>query len=371
MNSVRLSLDGSVLVTATASDLVEVWRLDQLQRELAGWNLDWSASPGVRRTVTTISRPGRDRPALTLALSLAGCVLAGVFAVLTLRQHRASIRRFLAAEADAAERSRQLELARIELMHSQKMQALGTLSAGIAHDFNNLLSVIRMSNKLIGRRITADMEVREHVADIEQAAVQGKNVVRSMLGYAREASPATPTNVNEVVETTVSLLSKQFLSGIRLTLELSAEAQVVTTYPGLLEQILLNLIINASDAMQGCGRLTISTHLRLNTHQDGNLVLRPKPVPRYIVAAVSDSGPGISSEIMDRIFDPFFTTKRSSSTTGTGLGLSQVYSIAQEAGLGLSVDSEPGAGATFSVWIPIDCQQEQTVRETHTSQPQR
>jgi signal transduction histidine kinase len=353
VNSIRLALDGSVLVTATASDLVEVWRLGQMRHELAALNLDWNSNPGIDTTGMSASRPARNGPAVTLALSLAGCVLAGVFAVLTLRQHRASISRFLKAEADAAEHSRQLELARIELMHSQKMQALGTLSAGIAHDFNNLLSVIRMSNKLIGRSIREDTELQEHVADIEQAAVQGKNVIRSMLGYARdESGPSETANVNEVVETTVSLLSKEFLSGIQLTLELSAEAQSVMTHPGLLEQILLNLVINASDAMQGRGRLAMSTHLRSNA-QNGHLVLRPKPAPRYVELTVRDSGPGISPAVVDRIFDPFFTTKRSSSTPGTGLGLSQVYSIAEQGGLGLGVESVPGIGATFSVWVPV------------------
>jgi two-component system cell cycle sensor histidine kinase/response regulator CckA len=104
--------------------------------------------------------------------------------------------------------------------------------------------------------------------------------------------------------------------------------------------------------MHGRGRLTISTHLRSNTH-DGHLLLRPKTAPRYVALTVRDSGPGISPAIMDRIFDPFFTTKRKSSTPGTGLGLSQVYSIAEQGGLGLSAESVPGVGATFSVWIPV------------------
>jgi signal transduction histidine kinase len=353
VNNVFLALDGSVLVTATASDMVEVWRLAHLRQELAAWNLDWTTP-----TKDDVSRfghsvPVRASPRATLVLSLAGCVLAGVFAVVTLRQQRTSIRRFIKAEANAAQHSRDLEMARIELMHSQKMQALGTLSASIAHDFNNLLSVIRMSNKLIGRGARSSADIQECVADIEQAAVQGKNVIRSMLGYARDESPGTaPPNVNEVVETTLSLLSKEFLSGIRLTLELSSEAQPVAMHQGRLEQILLNLVINASEAMQGRGQLRICTYLRSNP-LDGYPVLRPRPAPRYVELTVSDSGPGIPPETLERIFDPFFSTKRSSSTPGTGLGLSMVYSIAQQGGLGLSVESVPGAGATFSVWLPV------------------
>jgi signal transduction histidine kinase len=353
INSVRLALDGSVLVTATASDLVEVWRLGHLRQELAAMGVGWGGWHYATVAGVGGSTPGRNRPALTLVLTMAGCVLAGVFAVLTLRQHRVSISRFLKAEANAAQQSRELEMARVELMHSQKMQALGTLSAGIAHDFNNLLSVIRMSNKLIGRTTRGNAEIQECVADVEQAAIQGKNVIRSMLGYARdETTRFKRTNVNEVVEMTVSLLSKEFLSGIRLTLALSSEAQPVITHHGLLEQVLLNLVINASEAMQGRGRLMISTHLR-GSALDGHSVLRPRPAPRYVQLAVSDSGPGIPPDLIQRIFDPFFTTKHSSSKVGTGLGLSLVHTIAEQGGLGLSVESVPGSGATFFVWIPV------------------
>jgi signal transduction histidine kinase len=353
VNNIRLALDGSVLVTATASDAVEVWRLDRLRHELAALNLDWTAPQPGEVSSAGAFVAGRATPRATLALSLAGCVLAALFAVVTLRQQRASIRRFLKAEANAAQHSRELEMARVELMHSQKMQALGTLSAGIAHDFNNLLSVIRMSNKLIGRTSRGNTEIQECVSDIEQAAVQGKSVIHSMLGYARdESAGAEPPSVNEVVETTLSLLSKEFLSGIQLTLELVPEAQTVAMHQGRLEQILLNLVINAAEAMQGRGRLKICTLLRSGV-LDGLQVLRPQPAARYVELTVSDSGPGIEREIIGRIFDPFFSTKRSSSTLGTGLGLSLVYSIAERAGFGLNVQSVPGSGATFFVWIPV------------------
>jgi signal transduction histidine kinase len=351
VNSVRLALDGSVLVTATASDLVEVWRLEHLRQELSALNLDWTGPENDEFAAGALAS-GKASPRATLALSLAGCVLAAIFAVLTLRQQRASLSRFVTAEANAAQQSRELEMARLELMHSQKMQALGTLSAGIAHDFNNLLSVIRMSNKLIGRTSRGNGEIQEYVADIEQAAVQGKNVIRSMLGFARDKSTSTePPNVNEVVETTLSLLSKEFLSGIQLTLELSPDAQPVAIHQGPLEQIFLNLVINASEAMEGHGRLKIGTHVRSGS-LNGFTVLRPRPAPRYVQLTVSDSGPGVLPELIERIFEPFFTTKRSSSAVATGLGLSLVYSIAEQGGLGLSVESVPGSGATFSLWIP-------------------
>jgi signal transduction histidine kinase len=240
------------------------------------------------------------------------------------------------------------------------MQALGTLAAGIAHDFNNLLSVIRMSGKLIGRATKGDADLQENVADIEQAVLQGKNVVGSMLGYARtENEPAGPVDLGSVVEETVSLLSKEFLSGITLTLELDRHIPPVDIGRGQIDQVLLNLIVNASEAMQGKGKLIISLHLR-DALPERNFVLRPESSLRYVEMAVTDSGPGLAPEILERVFEPFFTTKRSGAKAGTGLGLSLVYSVAQQERLGLGVDNAPGQGATFALIIPV--------RETHSSQ---
>ena len=357
VNSVRMALDGSVLVTASATDKLQVWRLRRIRAQLQQLGLE-GAKPRLPKLVVPVGGPSFTR--WVLLGSTAGFGLAAVFALLTLRRHRAAISGFLAAEAKAAERNRELELAKIELMHSQKMQALGTLAAGIAHDFNNLLSVIRMSNKLIGRDTKPHREIQEHVADIEQAVLQGKNVVGSMLGYARsDEGEGQPTDVSEVVEQAVSLLSREFLSGIALTLELDREAPPVEVGRGRLEQVLLNLIVNASEAMQGHGKLRISVHTRV-VLPGKPYVLRPDPAARFVEMAVIDSGPGIAPEVRSQLFDPFFTTKRAGAKAGTGLGLSLVYSVAQQEALGLSVESEPGKGAIFTLVIPV--------RDKHSSQ---
>jgi signal transduction histidine kinase len=284
-----------------------------------------------------------------------------------LRRHRHAIAGYLAAETRAAHRNRELEVAKVELMHSQKMQALGTLATGIAHDFNNLLSVIRMSNKLIGRETKSNPDIQENVTDIEQAVMQGKHVVGSMLGYARtEDETAGPTDAGAVVEDTVSLLSKEFLSGIALTLELDRDLPQVSVGRGRLEQVLLNLIVNASEAMQGKGKLKITLHPR-PALPPKTYALRPNPAAQYLELAVIDSGPGIAPEIRGRLFEPFFTTKRTGSKAGTGLGLSLVYNIAQQDGLGLSVESELTKGAMFTLMIPVDSVPT-PVRETHSAQ---
>ena len=366
VNSLRMALDGSVLVTASATDKLQVWRLNNIHSTLATVGLEW---PVPRKPVaaTSARKATPSNPMQTiLMLSLAGFGVATVLALLTLRRHRLAIAGYLAAEARAIRRNRELEVAKVELMHSQKMQALGTLATGIAHDFNNLLSVIRMSNKLIGRETKADPDIQENVADIEQAVMQGKNVVGSMLGYARtEDNTIGPTDISLVVEDTVSLLSKEFLSGIALTLELDRGTPPVCVSRGRLEQVLLNLIVNASEAMQGKGKLKIALHTRQNAPAK-TYALRPGPAEQFVELAVVDSGPGIPSEIRPRLFEPFFTTKRTGAKAGTGLGLSLVYSIAQQDGLGLSVESEPGKGATFTLIVPV-LAEFSPVRETHSS----
>ena len=353
VNSLRLSLDGSVMVTASATDKLQVWHLDGLRKQLATLGLDWRTQKPNKLTPVRAQPQRTATVQMTLIFSLAGFFLAALLALASLRRHRAAIAAYLAAETKAAVRNRELEIAKVELLHGQKMQAIGSLATGIAHDFNNLLSVIRMSNKLIGRETKGNTAVQENVDDIEQAVLQGKSVVSSMLGYARnEVEMAGPTDVKRVVEDTVSLLSKEFLSGITLTLELDSDLPKVKVSRGRLEQVLLNLVVNASEAMQGCGKLKITLHRR-DIMSLKLYALRPTATKNYLEIAIFDSGPGITPENQLRLFEPFFTTKRSGTKPGTGLGLSLVYAIAQQEGLGLSVESAPEQGATFTIVVPV------------------
>jgi signal transduction histidine kinase len=181
-----------------------------------------------------------------------------------------------------------------------------------------------------------------------------------MLGYSREApDDGSPQDVIEVVEETVALLSKEFLSGIQLTLEFDRQTPRVSVSRGRLEQILLNLLVNAAEAMEGQGKLTITVDV-LTAANNGACVLRPKPADRHIHLTVADSGGGISPEILPRIFEPFFTTKVSGTNRGTGLGLSMVYTIAEQEGLGLDVETESGKGTAFRVVIPVGEEKHQT-----------
>ena len=155
-----------------------------------------------------------------------------------------------------------------------------------------------------------------------------------------------------MVEEVVSLLSKEFLAGLALTLEVNRHTASVSVSRGQLEQILLNLIVNASEAMAGRGKLKISLHPAAEIPARPWL-LRPDAGAAFVELRVADSGPGIPAELHARIFEPFFTTKRVGAKPGTGLGLSLVYAIIQQEKLGLAVESEAGQGAIFSVLLPV------------------
>lgn len=349
----RLSNDGRWLATAGLLRGIHLWDLEEVRLELTRLGLDWEARSGWESGGPAGAADDGAGRVPVIVLSVGAVLLAGVFAVFVLGRHRYLVGQYLEAETVSERRHRELEAARVELLHSEKMRALGTLAAGIAHDFNNLLSVIRMSNKLIGREVPGNDEVREHVATIEEAVQQGRQVVGSMLGYSRaRPDEAARRDVDELVEETVSLLSREFLGGIALTLELDRHLPAVSLGGACLEQILLNLIVNASEAMKGRGRLRIATRLR--THSDGPFVLPPRRAARHVEVLVEDDGPGVPQEIRERVFEPFFTTKSEATRPGTGLGLSMVYNLALQGGMGLALESGSGLGARFRVWVPVD-----------------
>ncbi len=344
---------GTLLAASTDNREIQLWDLEVLQTELRALGLNWEdaapASPSSSHTGT--ARPPTWVQPSAVGFSAAGACLAGLFAFYSLRHHRRLIGAYAEVEAIAADNRRELKSAQSQLFHSEKMKALGTLAAGIAHDFNNLLSIIRMAGQLIQRELRPTGHAKQNLEDIEQAAVQGKSIVRSILGYSREpGDPNKPYSVNAVVGETLAMLSKQFLSGIVLTLELAPETPAVCGDKSRLEQILLNLIVNASEAMQGQGKMTLTVRPRT----DGRArILPPRPAAAYVELIVRDLGPGIPPEVLPRIFEPFFTTKQSGSEHGTGLGLTTVYSIAQQDRLGLDVETASGQGTSFRVLLPV------------------
>jgi signal transduction histidine kinase len=370
MTSLVYSPDGTKLAVATEGNL-QIWNLRLLREQLRAMNLDWPEAGSKSTTLPSFVAfqdgrvlPGRGN---TAAMIIGGVALAIVFALAQQRYQRRVLAGYLQADALITRRNEELRAAQAELAHSQKMRALGTLAAGIAHDFNNLLSVIRMSNKLIKRAAANDPEVRENVAEIETAVQQGKSVVQSMLGYSRsESDRVGPVSLPEVVEDSVGLLSKQFLSGLTLKLELAEEAPCINGSRGQVEQILLNLVVNAAEAMKGQSHGELRLVVRPVAALPGRLVLSPRAGGPYVELLVADTGPGIPLETLPRVFDAFFTTKAVGVTQGAGLGLSTVYTIAERAGYGIAVDSTPGRGAAFHMFFPVSEASKEGAPHSHT-----
>jgi signal transduction histidine kinase len=293
-----------------------------------------------------------------LAIAL---VVALFFAGLAFNRHRQLQLSYANVERQVAERTSELERAQRELLHSQKMNALGTLSAGIAHDFNNILSIIKGSAQIIEDNTDNPEKIRTRVDRIKTVVQQGAGIVEAMLGFSRQQpGQATPCNLNSVVDDTLKLLGDRFLREVEVQFNPGGGLPETAVARDFVQQALLNFIFNAAEAME---RKPINSQLH-RRHQIAistraaqtlppGLFLKPAPAEAFIHISVQDTGEGILPDNLPRIFEPFFTTKSMSSQRGTGLGLSMVYELARKLEAGLAVESEPGKGSTFTLILPV------------------
>ncbi len=238
-----------------------------------------------------------------------------------------------------------------QFRHAQKMEGLGQLAGGVAHDFNNLLAIIGGNLELFlmtAKDLTA--ECKEYLAQISHATKRAATLNRQLLNFSRsEARQMQVLNLNDLIATFTKLLRRILGEDIRLLNELAPELPAIRADPGMMEQILMNLAVNARDAMPAGGQLIISTELRVL--DAAGVASNPKMREgRFVCLSVRDTGTGITPENMSRIFEPFFTTKAAGK--GTGLGLATVFGIAQQHEGWVDVTTEVGAGTTFHVFLP-------------------
>ncbi|MGH7366776.1 MAG: ATP-binding protein, partial [Candidatus Rokuibacteriota bacterium] len=237
-----------------------------------------------------------------------------------------------------------------QLRQAQKMDAVGKLAGGIAHDFNNLLMVIRGDSDLMLRRLAPGHSLRRNAEGVRDAADQAATLTRQLLAFSRKQVTAPRlVDLNGIVASIHAMLQRLLGETINLVTVTAPDLGGVKADSGQMEQMILNLCVNARDAMPDGGRLTVRT---ANVDLDEAAAARwsdVRPGP-YVMLEVGDTGVGMDAETRSHLFEPFFTTKEQGK--GTGLGLSTVYGTVKQSGGHISVESEPGRGSTFTVYLP-------------------
>ena len=249
----------------------------------------------------------------------------------------------------------------MRLRQSQKMQAIGQLAGGIAHDFNNLLTVINGSSDMALLEAPPDHPVREWLVGIKEAGERAKMLTRQLLAFSRESEVKPQlVNLNEVIETSIGFLRRLVGKNHTFVTELHTAPCRVKIDVNQAEQLFMNLIINAKDAMPSGGRITISTDAIVVADATNEY-----PAGRYVRCSVTDSGVGMTEHVKSHIFEPFFTTKGPGQ--GTGMGLATVYGIVEKFGGKIFVDSVLGRGTTFTILLPEVCDEEEASAAIQTT----
>ena len=248
--------------------------------------------------------------------------------------------------ADVSDR-KQLEE---QLRLSQKMEAVGQLAGGIAHDFNNLLTVILGYNEMVINDVGNLPNVLEKAAEVQRAAERAASLTKQLLAFSRrQVLQPRVIDLNDVVRNIERLLRRVIGEDIDFAVRLEPELAPVQADPSHIDQVIMNLVVNARDAMPKGGKLTVET-ANVNLDEDYTQIHAGIIPGRYVQLAISDTGDGMNEETQRRIFEPFFTTKELGK--GTGLGLSIVYGIVKQSGGDIWVYSQEGKGTTFKIYLP-------------------
>lgn len=263
------------------------------------------------------------------------------------RDASGAITNFVGTKRDITD---QLALSK-QLLHAQKMEAIGTLAGGMAHDFNNVLqAILGYSDLLLMKKGPRDLD-RKRLEVIQRAARDGADLVSRILTFSRKAESRTrPIDLNAEIRKAQELLRRTVPRMIEIKLMLAEDLQIIDADPAQMEQVLLNLAVNAQHAMPDGGQLLIETSNVSLSDEYFRTHLGAKP-GHYVLLTVSDTGVGVEPEVLDRMFEPFFTTK--TNEEGTGLGLAMVHGIVSQHGGYIRCYSEPGRGTSFKIYLPV------------------
>jgi PAS domain S-box-containing protein len=254
------------------------------------------------------------------------------------------------------EREEQLQLAQAALIQAQKMDSLGQLTGGVAHDFNNLLQVISGNLQLLARDIAGNARAETRVQNALAGVARGARLAQQLLAFGRrQALEPKVVNIGRFVRGMDDMLRRTLGSEVEVETVISGGLWNTLVDPGQIENALLNLAINARDAMHGYGKLTIEAGNALLDEAYARKHQEVKP-GQYVMLAVTDTGDGISPDILERVFEPFFSTKPEGK--GTGLGLSMVYGLVKQSGGHIAIYSEVGQGTTVKIYLPRAVDQE-------------
>jgi two-component system cell cycle sensor histidine kinase/response regulator CckA len=270
-----------------------------------------------------------------------------------IRDSEGKVSRVVVLSRDVTERKKsELEKENLEVQfrQAQKMESIGTLAGGVAHDFNNILAIILGYGSLLEKNQPAPGELTKALANITQAARRGSAVVRQLMTFARKSNVVfAPTHVNTLIQELAGMVEATFPKTITLSTRLAADLPVITADAGQLNQALLNLCVNARDAMPEGGTIAITTE-KVNADSIRARFREAEKVA-HIAIHVSDTGCGMDDATRQRIFEPFFTTKQLGK--GTGLGLAMVYGVVKGHKGHIDVESTPDKGTTFHVFLPV------------------
>jgi PAS domain S-box-containing protein len=316
--------------------------------EFAGMTLADLQTPAEMESLERAIREALDAPA-SFPITLAGWrsrTKSGETLDLELKIHPVNTRRgpaYIIVPIDVRERVGREE----QMRQSQKMEAVGMLAGGIAHDFNNLLTIICGYAQMLLAEQSQDNRDRAALEQILKAGDRAADLTRQLLNFSRrESVQAKVLNLNAVVSGMSKMLHRLIGEQIDLRLQLAEDAGMIRVESGKAEQVILNLAVNARDALPAGGRLSIATR-REDVSPDQATALRLRP-GRYAVLSVTDTGVGMDAKVREHVFEPFFTTKEQ----GTGLGLSTVFGIVKQAGGAIHLWSEKGVGTSFDVYFP-------------------